>query len=122
MEYNCNGIEALSALLTPTIAIAGLVIAVLQYRTNNLKRKNDLFDKRYEFYKSVEKLWLSTIDNEIKEFWVEDLIPIASEARILFGNDVADHIMSLENKRHKGSPFFPNDDFSKPFLKYLQLK
>ena len=100
MECNYNWINVLSALLTPTIAIAGSVIAWLQYRTNSQKRKND----------------------NCRPHDVEDLIPVAMEARMLFGKDIAQHIISLENKAHKGSPFFPDDDFIKPFMKYLQLK
>lgn len=122
MECDYNWIKVLSALLTPTIAVAGLIIAWLQYRTNNQKRKNELFDRRYDFYKSIEKIWISTRDEENRTLDDQDLIPFASEAEILFDRSVANHIMSLEDKRHKGSPFFPDDDFSKPFFKYLKLK
>lgn len=122
MECNYNWINVLSALLTPTIAIAGSVIAWLQYRTNSQKRKNDLFDRRYNFYQTLEKFWLQSSDDNCRPHDVEDLIPVAMEARMLFGKDIAQHIISLENKAHKGSPFFPDDDFIKPFMKYLQLK
>lgn len=122
MEYDYNWIKILSALLTPTIAIAGLTIAWLQYRTNDQKRKNELFDRRYDFYKSIEEVWLSTHDVANRTLSIEDLIPFASEAEILFDKNVAEHILSLEHKRHEGSPLFSDVDFSRPFLKYLKLK
>jgi hypothetical protein len=111
----------LQALLTPTIAIAGVVIAVLNHLHARRKRKDDLFDRRYEFYKSVRERWMRTGEPEQPCLDVDDVVPIAEEAALLFGNDIAQHILSLEGKGHSGSPFFPNDDFTKPFEKYLRL-
>jgi hypothetical protein len=51
----------------------------------------------------------------------EDLIPIAQEAGFLFGKDISDHILSLADKEHTGSPFFADGDFTEPFCKYLYL-
>lgn len=122
---NCGWISLLSALLTPAIAIAGILIAVLNYQHVRQKRKDDLFDRRYAFYERVRSMWLSTGTgaglDEDPEIDIESLIPIAEEAQFLFGKDIADHILSLDRKGHSGSPFFPNDDFVKPFEKYLQL-
>lgn len=44
-----NWIQILSALLTPTIAVAGIAIGMLNYLHARRKRKDDLFDRRYEF-------------------------------------------------------------------------
>ncbi len=60
-------------------------------------------------------------DAVVLEQAVEDVVPIAEEARLLFGADIARHILSLEGKEHSGSPDFPNEDFTKPFERYLQL-
>ncbi len=116
-----NWIAISAALLTPTIAIAGTVIAFLQWKTNHLKRKNELFDRRYDFYQKLREWWLATAMPEF-EFDIQDLIPLAEEAGFLFGDDISKHILSLEGKSHSGSPFFPNDDFSSPFRKYLKLE
>ena len=43
----------LSALLTPTIAILGSVIAFLQWWTNRNRLKHELFDRRYEQFEVV---------------------------------------------------------------------
>lgn len=125
MQPEKTWIDILSALLTPMLAVFGALIAYLQWRTNELKRKNDYFDRRYNFYKRIESMWLSSTTDEqllAEGFEIEDLIPLADEAGLLFGKDVAGHIVSLAGKHHNGSPFFPDDDFSKPFRKYLRLK
>jgi hypothetical protein len=49
-------VTILSALLTPTIAIAGAAIAGLQWRTAEKKRKQELFDKRFAVFESAKGL------------------------------------------------------------------
>lgn len=115
-------IQWLSALLTPMIAIAGIAIGVLNYLHARRKRKDDLFDRRYEFYKGVRDWWLKTADLSAPPIDFEEALAIADEARLLFGEDIAKHILSLVGPgRHPGSPFFPDSDFIEPFVKYLRL-
>jgi hypothetical protein len=109
-------------LSTPAIGIFAIFIAWLQYDNNRKKRKNDLFDKRYEFYQRFRNWWLAAAGSETVSTDIETLIPIAEEAFFLFGNDISQHILSLEGEIHTGSPFFPNSDFSKPFEKHLKLQ
>jgi hypothetical protein len=122
---NNDWINILSALLTPTIAIAGIVLGILNYLHAQRKRKDDLFDRRYEFYKKVRDWWLTTGTGAPPDqnpfIDPEELIPIAEEARFLFGDDIAQHILSLDESGHSGSSFFPNSDFIEPFEKYLRL-
>ncbi|MGQ0833701.1 MAG: hypothetical protein ACT4O5_02060 [Gammaproteobacteria bacterium] len=49
-------VPILAALLTPTIAIAGVYIAAQQWRTNRNKLKLELFDRRYAFYEAATEL------------------------------------------------------------------
>jgi hypothetical protein len=49
-------VTILSALLTPTIAIAGVMIAYLQRWTAEKKRKQDLFDRRFAVFESARTL------------------------------------------------------------------
>ncbi len=118
-------VPVLSALLTPTIAVAGIVIAVLNYLHARRKRKDDLFDRRYRFYRRVRAWWLTTgtgaAPGEVPFVDLEDVIPIAEEARLLFGKDIERHILNLVGPGHSGSPFFPNSEFTKPFDKYLRV-
>lgn len=115
-------IQWAQGLLTPTIAVIGAWIAVQNYRLARRRRKDDLFDRRYTFYKGVRDWWLRTAEPDEPPVTVEDVAPLADEAALLFGDDIARHIMSLEGKAHSGSPFFPNDDFTRPFLKYLRFE
>lgn len=116
-------VDILSAWLTPIVAIIGVIIASVQVWLAFKKRKDDLFERRYDFYQKLENMWLATRDYENPSYPdVEDLIPWASRAEFLFGGDIADHILTLEEKHHNGSPYFPDDDFVKPFKKYLVLK
>lgn len=81
-----NWIDILSAFLTPLIAILTGLIAYLQWKTNERKRKQDLFNMRYDnlyfpiFTCSVnitkikeEKISIEEkgkkIQNEIQRFW-----------------------------------------------------
>lgn len=51
--FNHDWVDYLSALLTPTIAIAGVTIGLLQWRTNRNWLKHELFDRRYEQFEAV---------------------------------------------------------------------
>lgn len=118
-------IGILSASLTPTIAVAALILGVLQYRLAKQRRKDDLFDKRYAFYNNLRRIWLSTGTGAgpDEKPWIdyEDLIPFAIEAEFLFGKDISDHVMALDQQEHNGHPDFPNEGFIQPFRKYLEL-
>jgi hypothetical protein len=107
------------------VAVAGIALATLSYLHARRVRKDALFDRRYAFYLGVRKMWLSTgtgaPSGEDPAVYQEDLIPIAEEAGLLFGEDIAQHILSLEGPGHTGSPFFPNSDFTEPFEKYLRF-
>ena len=113
-------INYISACLAPTIAILGIFITICQYNLSLTKRKDDLFDRRYAFYQKIRDKWLSTFDD--REMDCEELIPYAEEAEFIFGSDISKHILSLSDKNHNGSPFFPEEDFIKPFRKYLKIR
>lgn len=63
MDINIkSAINILSALLTPTIALLTAFIAYQQWQTNERKRKQDLFELRYEnIYKNV-KIFLDAVE------------------------------------------------------------
>jgi len=46
-------IDVLSGLLTPIIAVLAAYIAWQQWRTNNLRLKHELFNRRYELYEAI---------------------------------------------------------------------
>ena len=120
MENACIDINVLSAWLTPVLGFVTIGAAIFQSYHIARKRKDDLFDKRFDFYKKFEKYRISTYLEINAAPDIIDLIPIASEARFLFGKDIERHVLSLEGKRST-NPMFADEDFSKPFYKYLKL-
>ena len=112
--------EMYLVIVTTIVAVLGIIFTWLQFNLATKKRKDDLFNLRYEFYEKVSKIWIATYNKENLPLHITDLIPISEKARFLFGEDVSKHIISLENKRATHD-FFPDDDFSKPFRKHLEL-
>ncbi len=56
-------IDVLSALLTPTIAIAAVVITTLQWKIDRNRLKHELFDRRYRQYCAVTEFLGSIMAN-----------------------------------------------------------
>ena len=61
-------IDYFSAALIPLIAIISTYIAYQQYKTNNIKLKHDLFEKRWLVYKTI----MDTIEVVIREGNIND--------------------------------------------------
>jgi len=53
-------VDYLSALLVPTIAILGAIVALQQWLTNRKRLKHELFDRRYEQFVAI-RTFLSSI-------------------------------------------------------------
>lgn len=124
---NCEEIiRLLTALLTPTIAVVGVWIGLASHCLLKRKRKDELFDRRFRFYKDFEKLWKSTGEELLGKAHIslewDDLAPWVQEAYFLFGKDIANHIKSYEGKSYN-SPltWVPDSDFAKPFHQYLKF-
>jgi len=132
----CRNYYLILDLIFPIFVI---LFAALQWHISKQKKNNDLFQIRYDFYKKVEKAWLSNIPKvsannhlkephelleaeELYEVLEDDLKPMAIETKFVFGTDIYEHIMSLAHEFHKGNPDYPEEWFIKPFEKYLILK
>lgn len=115
-----------AAILSPVVAVAGLGFALGNFQLAKRRRNDELFDRRYEFYQRLRSMWLRTgraaPPGHDPEVYTEDLIPIAEEARFLFGEEIADHVLGLVGKGHQGHPDFPDEWFVKPFRPYLSLE
>lgn len=116
-----NNEEIYFAIVTSLVALFGLLFTSLQFKLAKKKRNDDLFNLRFTFYKKVSDLWTNTYNRNNPPMELIDLVIIAEEAEFLFGKDIAEHILSFANKR-ASNDLFPDDDFSKPFYKYLKLK
>lgn len=115
-----NDLSAL-AVITISISIYSSLLTWLQFRLARKRRIDDLFRLRYKFYKQVSHIWLRTYDTANPTLDIIDLIPLSEEADFLFGKNVSKHIISMVDKRATND-MFPDNDFTKPFRKYLKLK
>lgn len=83
----------LSALLVPTVAIFGSIIAYRQWRTAQNKLKLDLFERRFSVYDSARKLIGSIMtsgkarDEEVHRFLSE-----TREAKWLLNTEIAKYL------------------------------
>ena len=127
MEICKETVAMFAALLTPTVAVIGIVIGILNYQLARRKRKDELFDRRYKFYKGFEKLWKTTgLESDgatrMSLEW-DDIAPWAQEAYFLFGGDIAKHLESYEGKSYDQKlAWVPDSELAKPFKKYLCFK
>lgn len=89
-------LEILSALLTPTIGVVGVVVLVNQYRLERLRWRLALFDKRYAVYLAVSR-FLSNI-MATANVTNDQLFTFLRETRdqeFLFGKEIHDFIDKL---------------------------
>ncbi len=111
------------------LALAVAIIALLQWRTSEKQRKQDLFEIRFKFYQRLKDVYFSLYrkkeagGNPYLES--EDLFPLLSEARFLFGEDVAQAISDMQGLEPDDIDFafgkLP-DDIEKVFEKYMKVK
>jgi hypothetical protein len=102
------------------IGLVGLGFTYLQYNLNTKKRKDDLFNLRFAFYKKLCSAWIKTHHESNNTLDVIDLIIFTEESRFLFGKEITEHIHSLHDKR-ASNPFMVDNFFSAPFDAYLNL-
>jgi hypothetical protein len=93
MNYDPHWTTYLSALLTPTVAVLGSLIAYRQWRLAQNKLKLDLFDRRFSVYEATRNLISSIMtsgkakDEEVFKFMVA-----TREAKWLFNSQVAEYL------------------------------
>ena len=105
------------------------IVACLQWLTLERQRKKDLFDKRYKFYKNIQNIYLS-LEEKHKNggnpyLEAEDIFPYITEAKWLFGNDVAEALNNLIGKELDGTDqIFRSlpENINEVFDKYMQIE
>jgi hypothetical protein len=114
-------IDIINASITSITALALAMIAYRQWRTADNLRKQNLFDKRYNLYIRLWKLYSSHIENpnDFAPLDFTDVLDYTHEATFLFGNDIVKLILSMPDKQL--SMVLDYDWFSKPFEKYMKL-
>ena len=86
-------VDYLSALLVPTIAIFGSIIAWQQWCTNSKRLRHELFDRRYEQF-TVVRDFLGSIMASGKSKPVEQFKYLAGTrgVRFIFDKEIAEYI------------------------------
>ena len=116
-------IQLCASIATPCIALIAVYYTRTQARTNEIRRKQELFDLRYAFYQKARNIYL-TLAKENRLTGATDLFDLAEEADFLFGDDVSKHILNILDHRisEQAKHGIIDDWFTKPFKKYLTLK
>ena len=110
-----------NALALPLIALIAAAIGFLQWRTAELKRKQDLYDKRYAFFEKIWKMYCRVYhDQNAGPLFGDDLLEYEHEASFLFGDDIFRHLTEIP--KHQDLSFHEYEWFIKPFRKYLSLR
>ena len=86
-------VDYLSALLTPTLAIFGSIIAFQQSRTNSKRLKHELFDRRYEQF-TVIREFIGSIMTSGKSDSIEQakFLTGTQGIRFVFDQEIDDYI------------------------------
>jgi hypothetical protein len=96
---NVNWINVLTALLTPTIAIVGTVIAILQWKINQKRLQHELFNRRIKLFEVVAGYIANAmsrgdvVDGEEYQFLRD-----TKHARFIFDKEVDDYINEIFRK------------------------
>jgi hypothetical protein len=142
-------IDIFSALLTPTVAILGIYIAVQQWLTNRRRLKLELFDRCYEVFEKIKKFIASILtsgrveegadiqflrDTKSALFLFDDkIVKLASEiyerairlhALEATERTAGDNLEANLNKQDEIKKWYQDQlqDIDKSFKKYLKLK
>jgi hypothetical protein len=85
--------QILSALLMPTIAVFGTLLAHKQWRTSHKKLKMDLFEKRYSIYKATNDFILSTMSSgQVNDEHLFKFRSATKEAKWILNSDIATYL------------------------------
>ena len=92
-------VKVFSAYLTPTIAIIGIIILVLQYYLSRLKWKLDLYDKRYPYYRAtLEYIEHVCVYDDIDHKIISKFRENSKYHDLLFGDDITEYLDLLYQK------------------------
>jgi hypothetical protein len=93
------------ALSAGTVAVAGIVaiITYQQYRTNRLRLRHELFERRFAIFKETQRYLTKIMEegrltDEMFQTHYPDFMDAWQRSRFLFGPDIANH---LDEIRHR---------------------
>jgi len=89
-------VSILQALATPTIAVAGAIIAYAQFRLANDRFKYDLYDRRYAVFEATMKFLATVLDPEkLLENEAKKFKRIATHAVFLLDQETCDYLDTI---------------------------
>ena len=98
-ETSQNWIDVLSALLTPTIAIFGSIIAWQQWRINQKRLKNEHYDRRIKIYERIAG-YIADVITTGRADTSEDMAMMRESRRAIFvfGEDIDQFVKQVYDK------------------------
>ena len=92
-------VDLFAALLTPVIATVTTYIAIQQYRANQLKLRQDLYDRRLLLYNAVAEFLAHVMqEGTADRTQLITLLQKTRESYFLFGKEVSDYVTELYKK------------------------
>src|SRR5689334_23253843 len=90
--------EWFQALATPTIGLLALYIAWQQWRTNRLKVRHDLYERRLSLYLAVMEFLVAANANRATDAERHVFLQKTRESYFLFGPKTSDYLKCLYEK------------------------
>lgn len=91
--------DTLQSLLTPVIAAIAVLIAYEQWRTNALKVRIDLFDRRMEVYEAATVLiWKAITAAKLDSAELNEFRAGTAKAAFLFDQEVTDYLKTVDDQ------------------------
>lgn len=109
INHQKDFIDILAVFIPPVIALMLLYVAYLQWSTNEKKRKQDLFDKRHEFFEELLCLIKAIFLKEGFSNKNQKLLEELKTKSLLFSKEIDEYLEELD-KKHKEMAVFQDDE------------
>lgn len=90
-------LEFLPSILAVVVAAAVAWISWLQWKTNESRRRQELFDKRYEIFEQTQMFIRETLNGRAQGPVISEFQRLIPKARFLFSKEIAAFMTSVCN-------------------------